>query len=75
MFVFSSLVLIFARTVSTQFGSEGDYNVMVMDLRGPSLEDLVNICNRKQNLKTVLMFADQMWYRIEYLHSNIVVHR
>jgi serine/threonine protein kinase len=57
------------------FGTEGEYNVMVMELLGPSLEDLFNFCSRKFTLKTVLMLADQMISRIEYIHSKNFIHR
>ncbi|KAK6789585.1 hypothetical protein RDI58_013385 [Solanum bulbocastanum] len=57
------------------YGVEGDYNVLVMDLLGPSLEDLFNFCSRKLSLKTVLMLADQMINRIEFVHSKSFLHR
>lgn len=42
------------------FGTDGDYNVLVLELMGPSLEDLLYYCEGKFSLKSVLMLADQM---------------
>lgn len=57
------------------YGPEGEYNVLVMDLLGPSLEDLFSACNRQFSLKTVLMLADQMITRVEFLHMKSFLHR
>ncbi|KAK1631181.1 hypothetical protein QYE76_005496 [Lolium multiflorum] len=48
---------------------------MVIDLLGPSLEDLFNYCNRKFTLKIVLMLADQLIARVEYMHLRGFLHR
>jgi casein kinase 1, alpha len=57
------------------FGQEREFNVLVMDLLGPSLEDLFNFCSRRFTTKTVLMLADQMIGRIEYVHTKSFIHR
>mmetsp|Transcript_84659 Transcript_84659/g.202923 ORF Transcript_84659/g.202923 Transcript_84659/m.202923 type:complete len:411 (+) Transcript_84659:80-1312(+) len=56
-------------------GREGGFNVMVMDLLGPSLEDVFSSFQRKFSMKTVLMLGEQMINRIEYLHSKDFIHR
>jgi hypothetical protein len=42
------------------FGVECNFNIMAMELLGPSLEDQFNHCGRKFTLKTILILAQQM---------------
>jgi len=49
------------------FGQEGLHNILVIDLLGPNLEDLFDMCGRKFTIKTVCMAAKQM---VNFLFSS-----
>jgi casein kinase I family protein HRR25 len=57
------------------YGQECDFYVIISDLLGPSLEDLFNFCDRKFSLKTVLLLANQLISRVEYVHTKSYIHR
>jgi hypothetical protein len=54
------------------FGQEGLHNILVIDLLGPSLEDLFDMCGRKFSIKTVVMTAKQMVRRVEELNKYTI---
>jgi serine/threonine protein kinase len=56
------------------YGNEGQMNILVIDLLGKSMQVLFKEHDYKFSLKTVLMLADQMLSRIQYLHQKHIVH-
>jgi hypothetical protein len=51
------------------YGSEGGYTIMVMEMLGTSLEDLVTEKGHPGFwLKTIITLADQLLCRLEFLH-------
>lgn len=57
------------------FGQEGLHNILVIDLLGPSLEDLFDWCGRKFSPKTVAQVAKQMISRVESIHDKDLIFR
>ena len=56
------------------FGTSGNYNILIMQLMGKSLEDLINI-RKTFPLKTVCLIGYQMINVLEYIHNKHIVHR
>lgn len=57
------------------FGQEGLHNILVIDLLGPSLEDLFDHCNRRFSIKTTVMVAKQMLSRVQTIHEKNLIYR
>ncbi|KAI9344870.1 kinase-like domain-containing protein [Obelidium mucronatum] len=57
------------------FGQEGLHNVLCIDLLGPSLEDMFDLCHRKFSVKTTCMVAKQMITRVQTLHEKNLIYR
>lgn len=57
------------------FGQEGVHNILVIDLLGPSLEDLFDWCGRRFSVKTVVQVAKQMIQRVQGIHEQNLIYR
>lgn len=57
------------------FGQEGLHSILVIDLLGPSLEDLFDWCGRRFSVKTVVQVAIQMLSLIEEVHRHDLIYR
>jgi len=57
------------------YGQEGQYNILVIERLGYSLEHLFKYCGHRFSLKTVLLLADQMLLLLQKLHDHRVIHR
>ncbi|WVQ78749.1 hypothetical protein IAT38_000836 [Cryptococcus sp. DSM 104549] len=57
------------------FGQEGLHNILVIDLLGPSLEDLFDMCGRKFSVKTCCQTAKQMLTRVQTIHEKNLIYR
>jgi casein kinase 1 len=57
------------------FGQEGLHNILVIDLLGPSLEDLFDWCGRRFSVKTTVQVAVQMISLVEAVHNHDLIYR
>ena len=57
------------------YASENGYNVMLLDLLGKSLQELMVELGRPFSLKTVVMLGQQLLDRVERLHEKQFLHR
>ena len=55
---------------------EGDYNIMIMELLGKSLEGLLKVSpERKFSVKTVCLLGIEMLKILKYIHDKHYIHR
>ena len=55
---------------------EGDYNIMIMELLGKSLEGLLKVSpDKKLSLKTVCLLGIEMLKILKYIHDKHFIHR
>lgn len=56
-------------------GIHSNYKGFAIEILGKSLDTIFTECHKKFSLKTVLMLADQMLSRLQYIHLKNIIHR
>ncbi|CDH57305.1 kinase-like protein [Lichtheimia corymbifera JMRC:FSU:9682] len=57
------------------YGHKGGYNIMVMDLLGPNLDELFGLCDHQFSQKTVAMLAKRMLRLLQVVHDLGLIYR
>jgi serine/threonine protein kinase len=57
------------------YGFSGEFNILVMELLGKSLEDIFQMQQKKYTIKTVCMIGIQILDRLEFIHNKNIIHR
>lgn len=58
------------------YGYSGNYNILVMELLGKSLEDIfVSLPNKKMSVRCVCNIGYQMLTILQYVHNKHIIHR
>jgi serine/threonine protein kinase len=57
------------------YGFSGEFNILVMELLGKSLEDIFQMQQKKFTIKTVCMIGIQILDRLEFIHNKNIIHR
>ena len=54
---------------------QDDYRILILELLGPTLADLLIYCDGQFSLRVVLLLADQLLRRLRFIHSKGCIHR
>jgi serine/threonine protein kinase len=57
------------------YGCNTKYNILIMEILGPNLENLFGKCGNNLSIRAVSFLAIQMLERIKYIHDKNLVHR
>ncbi|MES1904062.1 MAG: hypothetical protein MHPSP_004539, partial [Paramarteilia canceri] len=57
------------------YGQVANSFVLIMDLMGPSVEDLFSLMNKRFSIKTILMLSLRMLRALETVHAVNFIHR